>query len=504
MASMLECAVLSTPTVRLDDVVVRYGNTAALDRVSLEIPPGSRWSLLGENGAGKSTLASVLAGFRIPDSGNLRIDGRATRFSGPREAHAAGIGLVPQHDRLIDALTVAENLALGCEPTRSVGRLDHDGMRRRVQEAAGLLETELDPDVLVGSLSMAGRQRVAIANALIRGARLLVLDEPTAVLTEQDRRALSKQLDRLQALGFSIFVITHRLAEAMEADDGIHVLRKGALAATFPPPYVADRLAAAVIGNPPNSAQERSIGVNTPDAAIEIDWPTQSGLSKVSISSGSVVGIVGVEGSGKQWFLDAIAGTLPAPSSIRILGSDARTDSIAKRIRRGVASIGEDRHSDGIALGLSVRENAILASHRDPSMHRWGWLSRSATTRRFLEIAEALAMVHGGPNGTAGSLSGGNQQKLVLGRALAQKPKILVIDQPTRGLDMGSTARVHALMKRFARSGGTVIVSSPDLEEVLLVSERILVFSAGRLTGDLSGEQTDEIALGRAMMGDAQ
>ncbi|MFM7321000.1 MAG: ABC transporter ATP-binding protein [Armatimonadota bacterium] len=491
-----------TPDVRLRDIQVRFGATIALYGVSLDIPSGARIALLGENGAGKSTLAAVLAGFRPPDAGTLEVDGTPLRLRSPVDAHKAGIGLVPQHDRLIEAMTVAENLALGCEP-RTVGvLLDLQAMRGKVRDLSDRLGFDLDPDARVGDLSLARRQRVAIANALHRGARVLILDEPTAVLAPADRKSLSHQLDRLTAEGVSLLVITHRLTEAFEANQAIHVLRRGKLVATFPLATAdPDVVARTVVGNSFVADAKRAFRSNSEEVACAVEWPSPDGTRMVNVRKGTVVGVAGVDGSGAREFLDVLSGISPAPGALHVFGCLAATDTTALRRGRGVDSIGEDRHLDGLAMHLSVWENVLLGSQRSAIAPRLAWIDRTTAKARAARVVDGFSVICAGTDAPAESLSGGNQQKLLLGRALDRNPRLLVVDQPTRGLDPGAAATVHQTFAQFAADGGTLVMGSADLDELRRVSDRILVFHGGLLIDDMPAEEANDARLGLGMTG---
>lgn len=487
------------PHLQLEAATVRYGALTALDAVDLDLPPGSRVAILGENGAGKSTLAHVLCGARTPDSGTLRIDGAPVRLRSPRDAARRGIGIVPQHDRLVPALTVAENVALGREPRRAGLFLDRRAAAHQVAAAADTLGFALDPDARVGDLPVGARQRAAIVDALCRGARLLVLDEPGATLSPSETRDLWRVVDRLADSGTTLLFVTHRLPEAIAHARHIVVLRRGRVALRVASDQADPALlAAAVVGDgaAPSPAPPADAPTPGPERCV-FAWKGH----RVAVRAGEIVGLAGVDGSGAGACVDALIGVAPPPDGLLLDGQDAAGWSVARRRAWGLAHVPEDRRRDALAGSLALEENVVLGRHRDPPFARGPRIAPGAR-RRALDDAVARFDIRGArPGLPADALSGGNQQKLVLARALADRPKVLVAAQPTRGLDFAATAQVHDALRAAAGDGAAVVLASADLDELRALCTRLVVFHDGRIAGTLERAEADDARLGALMTG---
>jgi simple sugar transport system ATP-binding protein len=514
---------VTTPEIQLSEVTVRFGAVTALESVSLALPPGTRVAVVGENGAGKSTLMRVLFGLLPPDSGQLLLNGQPTRFTSPRSAIAAGVGMVQQHFELIAPFTVTENIILGNEP--------HTGPKINVAEAHRQIEAlakesglAIDPRARVETLSVAAQQRVEILKALYRKARVLILDEPTATLAPPEAHELWAATRRLSAQGVTVIFITHKLDEVMANADSVTVLRRGKhiLSKEIRETSPAE-LAAAMVGipsSPSPSSRSREEGSQSPSSQPSSQgWEEGRGGGNsgggnsgggtgltlqnltvgrlkdcsLTVAPGEILGIAGVDGSGQTELIEAIVG-LRKPESGTITGTET------------VGFIPEDRHRHAVAQSLSLAENAVLGRHREAVfMKAGGWIKKSAI-QEFLAERVAIFDVRGAENPTAPmrSLSGGNQQKLVLARELSKKPKVIVASQPTRGLDFAATEFVHQRLREAADSGVAVLIQSLDLGEVLALADRVAVLLEGKLVGVLERKEATEERIGALMTGASQ
>ncbi|HEX2716999.1 MAG TPA: ATP-binding cassette domain-containing protein [Gemmatimonadaceae bacterium] len=479
-------AVTPAPAVlELEGIDRRFGSVRALAGASLRVRPGTVHALLGENGAGKTTLMRIAFGLVHADAGTIRVAGAPVRFASPRDAIDAGIGMVQQHFSLVPAMTVAENLALGGR-----GLYAPAAARERVERLAR--ETGLpaiDPDAVVGDLPVGAQQRVEILKALARDARLLILDEPTAVLAPAETAALLRWARGFASGERAVVLITHKLADALGIADDVTVLRHGHVALSAPAASLsAGSLAEAMLGEP--------TGTTVPEArpatgrgdvvarASGIAVPGREGDAVAGVTlevrGGEILGVAAVEGNGERELLRALAGRA-APSS--------GTLELPERI----AFIPQDRHADGVVDEMSLTENVAL----EGAGKRGGRIDWSALRTATQELMRRFDVRAAGPDAPASSLSGGNQQRLVLARELAFEPALVVADQPTRGLDIRATADVHARLRAARARGGAVVVYSTDLDEVLSLADRVIVVSGGRV----HEVPMDREAVGRAMLG---
>ena len=511
-----------TPTVALAHIGKTFGAVAALDDVSVTLAPGSRHAIVGENGAGKSTLMRILFGALPADTGTVSLDGVPVRFGSPRDAIAAGIGMVHQHFELVAPFTVAENVVLGAEPGGAL--LNRRDAERRVALLSNASGLPINPSAVVGTLSVAARQRTEILKALYRHARVLILDEPTATLAPDEARELWAAARRLSDAGTTVVFITHKLDDVMAHADTVTVLRRGKLILTS---AVADtnavELARAMVGGSGASdAVEATEAIPSPGAAVagsgedgnrglNVRALTVSGARReiivdavsLHVRPGEIVGLAGVDGSGQVDLIEAIVGLRRADSgTITLNGAVISGLSVAGRRAAGIGYIPEDRHTRALVLPLSLEENAILGRQREPTFaDALGFLKQGAM-RTFLAGKMRAFDVRGAvAGGAAGSLSGGNQQKLVLARELSRNPALLLAAQPTRGLDFGAAAFVHNALREAARGGAAVLVQSLDLAEVLALSDRVAVMLAGRIVAVLSRADATEERVGALMTG---
>jgi ABC-type uncharacterized transport system ATPase subunit len=486
--------------LELRGITKRFGTLTANDSIDLVVEPGEIHALLGENGAGKSTLMNTLYGLYQPDEGEILIDDVPVRFSGPGDAMAAGIGMVHQHFMLIPVFTVAENVELGHERTKRFGFLDRRSARREVEEVAARYGLHVPVDALVQDLPVGVQQRVEILKALVRDAKVLILDEPTAVLTPQETDDLMEVMRTLKAAGTSIVFITHKLREVRAVADRITVIRRGKVVGEADPTSTAAELASLMVGRPvqlnidkaPASpgaemVKVEDVSIVDPAGAIIVD-----GVS-FTVHAGEIYALAGVQGNGQTELTEALVGLAAVKSGkITLDGRDitrARVDSI---LDSGVGYVPEDRLHDGLVSSFTVAENLVLDLYDRSPFSRAGSLDlakiASNAEQRIAEYDVRTPSV----DHTASTLSGGNQQKVVLARELSRPLKLLIVAQPTRGLDVGSMEFVHKQIVRERDNGAAVILISTELDEVLGLADRIAVMYRGEIIGELPGGSPPE------------
>jgi simple sugar transport system ATP-binding protein len=497
--------------LELRGITKRFGALTANDAVDLVVEPGQIHALLGENGAGKSTLMNVLYGLYRPDEGEIVVDGTPVRFDGPDDAIAAGIGMVHQHFMLIPVFTVAENVVLGHEQTRGLGFLDRRRARARLEEISRQYGLQVPPDALVGDLPVGVQQRVEILKALSHEAQLLVLDEPTAVLTPQETDELIAVMHRLRDAGTSIIFISHKLHEVRRVADTITVLRRGAVVGQAEPTSTDAELASLMVGRPVQLVVDKEpaepAGVLLDVAGVTV--VDDNGVVVVddvsfSVRGGEIFAIAGVQGNGQTELTQALVGLeRPTAGTISIGGdpiADLSTDEI---LGLGVGYVPEDRLHDGLVGGFSVAENLVLDMHDGPPFARRGVLDLKVIRENAEHRVGEFDIRPTDPAAAAGTLSGGNQQKVVLARELSRPLRLLVVAQPTLGLDVGSMEFVHRRIVQERDRGAAVVVVSTELDEVLGLADRIAVMFHGRIAGEVPpGTPAEEIGL--LMAGRAQ
>ncbi|WP_216589696.1 ABC transporter ATP-binding protein [Streptomyces brasiliscabiei] len=493
------------PAVELLGITKQYPGTLANDAVDLTVRPGEIHALMGENGAGKSTLMSVLYGMERPDAGTIRVDGREVSFAGPSDAMAAGLGMVHQSFKLFDSLTVAENVVYAAEPRR-FGLVDRAAARRRVRELGAEHGLPVDPDARVGALPVGLRQRVEILKLLHRGARVLILDEPTAVLTPAEADALFAVLKSLAARGRTVILVTHKLREVLEGSDRVTVLRDGRVVARLrTADTTADAIAAAMTGR--EVELDRVHATGTPgEVILDVDGLTTDGVREVALTvrAGEIVGIAGVAGNGQGELVEALAGLRPVASGrVRLRGEDITHASATERRARGVAYVPEDRHAVGTAPAASVAENLAMGHHRTSlsAGSRLGLLPPAAVRDHARRLIERFGVKASSPDVPASALSGGNLQKLLIGRELAHEAPLLLVEQPTRGVDIGAVQNIHDQLVAHRDAGHAVLLVSAELSEIRGLSDRVLVMYEGRVTAAYDKADADEGVLGLAMAG---
>lgn len=491
-------------------VRVAFGPVIANDDVSFSVRPGEIHALLGENGAGKTTLMRVLAGLLQPDRGELRIDGRPVVIDGPQAARRLGIGMVHQHFMLIDTMSVAENVSLGLPEVRRWFP-DREKIAREVDELGRRHGLAVDARAEVGSLSVASQQRVEIVKALYRGARILVLDEPTAVLTPQESAALFPVLRSLAEAGTAIIFISHKLHEVMAITDRITVLHRGRVAGSLKTAETNEReIAQMMVGA--EIALPSLTGTARPDArsiltargltARDDRGVTRLDAVDLDVAEGEIVGIAGVDGNGQTELAEALVGLLPLEAGqITFDQRDITRASVKTRLAAGLAHIPEDRHRTAIFSAFSIADNIVAEQAGAPAFARYGLRRRGAIARYAEEIVRRFDVRLGSIRQSIGSLSGGNQQKVVLGRALMRDPRLIIAVQPTRGLDIGATAFLQQQLLARREAGAGILLVSTELEEVMALSDRIVVMFKGRVAGTLARRDFSTETIGLLMAG---
>ncbi|SEO69202.1 ABC transporter ATP-binding protein [Trujillonella endophytica] len=499
----------AAPAVELRGITKRFPGVVANRDIELRVRRGEVHAIVGENGAGKSTLMKTLYGEHRPDEGQILVDGREVSFRSPSDAIAAGIGMVHQHFMLADYFTVLENVVLGSEPTRG-GRLDRAAARRRITEISERYNLGLDPDALVEDLGVGDRQRVEIAKVLYRNARILILDEPTAVLVPQEVDELFGNLAELKREGLTVIFISHKLDEVRRVADSITVIRRGTTVGSADPRTTSTRqLAEMMVGSELPTPETRTSTVReTP--VLTLSSVTVAGIGgrapvedvSLTVREGEVVGIAGVEGNGQAELVDAIMGLRPlSGGTVSFLGDDITTWSTRARREAGIGFIPEDRHRQGMLLEAPLWENRVLGHQTRPPAAK-GWFidrrSARADTERIMQQYDVRAP---GPDTLAVALSGGNQQKLIVGREMSAGPRLLVAAHPTRGVDVGAQAVIWGLLKAARREGLGIVLISADLDELIGLSDSLHVMLRGRLVARLDPDGVTPEDLGGYMTG---
>ncbi|HXV57434.1 MAG TPA: ABC transporter ATP-binding protein [Gaiellaceae bacterium] len=497
-----------SPLLELTGITKRFPGVVANDRVDFELRKGEVHALLGENGAGKSTLMNILYGLYHPDEGQIRLRGEPVVIDSPRAAIDVGIGMVHQHFMLIPVMTVAENIVLGIEP-RSGPFLDIDAAAKRVRELSESFGLAVRPEARIESISVGMQQRVEILKALYRGAEILILDEPTAVLTPQEAEELFEIIRSLQEQGKSIIFISHKLGEVLAIADRITVLRRGKKVETVPRAGATEEgLARLMVGREVLlRVEKRPATPGDPLLQIEdLRVQDERGLEAVKgvsleVRAGEIVGIAGVDGNGQTELVEAITG-LRRTEAGRVVaaGKDITGASARECLEAGIGHIPEDRHRRGLVLDFTLAENFALRDYCEEPESKWGWLFPKRMVERARQLLQEFDVRGGGPQTPASSLSGGNQQKVVVAREVARDPRILVAAQPTRGLDVGAIEFVHRRLVSERDEGRAILLVSLELEEILSLADRILVMYEGEIVAEYAPDVTEE-ELGIAMTG---
>lgn len=486
----------TSPILTLKNIYKSYGPIQVLHGVDLEVRPGEVVALLGENGAGKSTLSNIISGTILPSSGEMTWQGAPYAPATPREAIDAGVGMIHQELLLLPHLSIAENVFVGRYPMKH-GRVDRREMERRAQSGLQRLGLDVSPRRIVQGLSTASQQLIEIAKALTLNAELLILDEPTAALGGEETKLLFQQIERLKAEGVGIIYISHRLEEIKQIADRIVVMRDGEKVQEFDTADVPVRtIVEAMVGR--NMDQMfPPLAKPGDDTTLEVrNLGSALGHFKgvnFSVRRGEIFGIAGLVGAGRTELVRAIAGADPiAEGSIILNGQDITPRSPRAAIDNGIVLVPEDRKLQGVVLSHSIADN-IAYSNFD-SVGKAGWIS-TASVRRFADTSIAKFSVKGRGHQKASEMSGGNQQKVVIAKWLARNPRVVLLDEPTRGIDVGARSSIYEIIHGLAAEGVAVIVVSSDLEEVLGVSNRILVMAAGRQTGILDHSEANDVSV---------
>jgi ABC-type uncharacterized transport system ATPase subunit len=496
------------PALELRGITKRFGSLVANDAIDFELRRGEIHALLGENGAGKSTLMNVLYGLHQPDEGDISLEGEPVRIESARRAIQLGIGMVHQHFMLVPVMTVAENLVLGSEPHRGP-LLDYASAAARTRELSERFGLAVDPDAKVEDLGVGSQQRVEILRALFRGARVLVLDEPTAVLTAQESQELFRVLRGLRDQGTAVVFISHKLNEVLEISDRVTVLRRGKKVDTVPTAGATERsLARLMVGRDVllrvekerRPAGEPLLEVRDVAARDDRGLPAVRGVS-FDVHAGEIVGLAGVDANGQSELIETLTGLRrPDAGSVRAAGHDVTGADARTTIDAGVGCIAEDRHRRGLVLQFDLAENLALHEYRKPSMSRLGWLSPKRMAARARRLLSEYDVRGGEADTPAASLSGGNQQKVVIARELSANPDVLIAAQPTRGLDVGAIEFVHRRLVEERDAGRAILLVSLELEEIRSLSDRVLVIYEGEIVAELPPSASDE-EFGVAMTG---
>jgi len=486
------------PLLEVSRISKSFPGVVALEEVSLHLKHGTVHALMGENGAGKSTLMKIVAGVCTPDSGELRLEGRALRLESPRQALEHGIAMIHQELNLLPTMSVAENIWIRREPLNALRLIRHRELNRRARALLERLGMDLDPQAQLRTLPLAARQMVEIARALTYDSRLLIMDEPTSSLTEREAERLFAVIRDLRSRGVGIFYVTHRIEELFELADEISVLRDGRHIATDTPRNLSrDAIIRMMVGRElalPAAAAPAPAGpvvLSAHGLAVAGEFHDVS----FELHAGEILGVAGLVGSGRSKLAETLFGLVaPSAGEIRIGGSAVRLDSPAAAICRGVGFVTEDRKETGCFSGLSVLENLeISALSRD--FLRLGFVRSGAARQACGRMASALKVKMRGLSERIDNLSGGNQQKVLLGRWLLLEPKILILDEPTRGVDVGAKAEIHQLIARLVAEGTAVLMISSEMPEIRAMSHRVMVMHEGRVTGILGREAATQVKI---------
>lgn len=496
--------------LELKNVTKRFPGVVANDSVNLTVESGEIVGLLGENGAGKTTLMNILYGLYSADEGEIVIDGKTMDFEGPGDAIAAGIGMVHQHFMLVPVFTVTENVVLGVEPTVGIGHLDMAKARREVEEISQQYSLDVDPGATVEDLPVGAQQRIEIVKVLFREAEIIVFDEPTAVLTPQEVEEFFKIVEGLKESGKGIIFITHKLGEVLEVADRIAVLRRGKIVGDADPKAVSkEALAEMMVGRPvdlvvdKDPAQPGEVILSVEDLVVR-DERQQTAVDHVSfeVKSGEIVGIAGVQGNGQTELVEAITGLeQPLAGRIRMDGEDITLATPRQMHKLEVAHIPEDRQRSGLVLDFDVAENLVLDSYYSEPYSKGVRMDWDFAHEKADELIEQYDIRTPSAAVPASTLSGGNQQKLIVAREFARHTKLIIASQPTRGIDVGSIEYIHKRIVEERDRGAAVLIVSSELDEILALSDRILVMYRGRIVAEVPGEEATASQLGLFMAG---
>ncbi|MEP7039832.1 MAG: ABC transporter ATP-binding protein [Acidobacteriota bacterium] len=494
--------------LELKNITKTFGDVVANDDVSIKIEKGTIHAIVGENGAGKSTIMRIAYGFYTADSGDILVDGKSVNIKSPEDAINLGIGMVHQHFMLVDTMTVAENIILGAE-TGGAFDLDLDKANADISALSNELRLGVNPKAYIEDLSVGAQQRVELLKALYRNAQLLILDEPTAVLTPQEVEDFFNILRLMKKQGKTIVIITHKLEEVLAISDFVTVMRDGKVVGNVKTSETNKKdLAKMIVGRDVLLRVEKT-DANPKDAVLNVQNLSVASkhgesLNDVSfnVRAGEIVGIAGIEGNGQTELIEAIAGLITIQNgTIELFGKNITTATARKRKELGIAHIPEDRHKRGLLLDSDLEENAILGVHYRPPVTSSGFLNSSAIAVRTKEIIQNFDVRPPNPQLSAKSLSGGNQQKLIIGREFELNPKLLLVSQPTRGVDIGAIEFIHRKLIALRDSGSAILLVSAELEEVTALADRLLVIYKGKFVGEVDPKMTGNEEIGLLMTG---
>ena len=500
------------PMLSMENISISFFGKYANEHVNLSVEAGEIHALLGENGAGKTTLMNILFGIYKAESGRVIWDGKPVNFQAPEEAIHAGIGMVHQHFSLVNAMTVLDNVLLGYDMPMFIPRKK---LKKRLMELSQRYGLKVDPDALVSSLSIGEKQRVEILKALFRDIKLLILDEPTGVLTPKETKQLFEVLRQLKAKGFAVIIITHRMSEIMAITDRVTVLRDGLSVATMVTAETTpEELSRAMVGRELNVVENKSdVEIGEPLLVLDGVTVNRSGRKRpavdnvtLTIHEGEILGVAGVEGNGQKELAEAIVGIRKGrvKGEIRLGAKRLTGRSVRYRTSKGMAYIPDDRHRDALVLEMDVADNLILRKYKSEPFSKWHVFNARKISQKAREVVEAFAVKTSGSLGIKSPvrlLSGGNQQKLIIAREVSEDARFIVASQPTRGLDVGASAFVREKLLEQKEKGNGVMLISADLEEILAISDRIAVMEGGRITGILNRSEATIDTLGLLMGG---
>ena len=498
--------------VEMLNIRKEFPGIVANDNITLQLRKGEIHALLGENGAGKSTLMGILFGMNQPDKGVIKVRGKEVKITNPNVANDLGIGMVHQHFKLVENFTVTQNIVLGCEPKILFGLgMDLNKAAKRIEELSKQYGLNVDPNAKIENISVGMQQRVEILKALYRGAEILILDEPTAVLTPQEIQELIQIIRNLTKEGKSVIIITHKLKEIKAAADHCTIIRRGKYIDTVKvSDTTEDELAAMMVGREVNFKVDKK-EARPGDVVLDIKNLSVKNNKKVlglkdfsiDVRAGEIVGIAGVEGNGQSELIEAITGLRKSESgTINFKNKDITRESIRNRINSGIAHIPEDRHKRGLVLDYTIEENMVLEVYDKKPFSSKGLLNKKEIKKYAEKIIDEFDVRSGeGAESIARSLSGGNQQKAIIGREIELNPELLIAAQPTRGLDVGSIEYIHKRLVEQRDSGKAVLLVSLELDEILNVSDRIAIINNGELIGVVNADETNENEVGLMMAG---
>jgi inositol transport system ATP-binding protein len=484
--------------LEVDRVRKEFPGVVALDNVKFHLKRGTVHALMGENGAGKSTLMKIIAGIYTPDSGSFKLRGLDIRLKNPLDALENGIAMIHQELNLMGPMTVAENIWIRREPTNRFGFIDHGEMTRRTEDLFTRLNIDIDPTVEVGTLSVANRQMVEIAKAVSFNSDVLIMDEPTSALTEREVDHLFRIIKTLKADGKGIIYITHKMNELFEIADEVSVFRDGKYIATkLSKELTRDEIIRMMVGRD-ISQMFPKLTVPIGDVVLSVKNLSLNGIFKdvsFDVRAGEILGIAGLVGSGRSNIAETIFGVTPASSgTIAIHGKEIRMSSPSVAMENGMAFLTEDRKETGCFLLLDIQENTQMAVLQNKYV-KYGFVQQAALTKDSQDMANTLRVRTPDMQEPIINLSGGNQQKVLISRWLLTKPRILILDEPTRGIDVGAKAEIHRLVSELAKDGVAVIMISSEMPEVLGMSDRIMVIHEGRVTGFLDRSEADQVKI---------